>query len=509
MIFLFLFNGFFVSTLQGADTNEYRTGGVLWEDPRTIPWITEAKIKKKRELRASVDHSANMPPVRSQGSQGSCNAWAFGYYYKTYQEWREHGWDVTLPEHQFSPSFIFNQVNGGIDGGVFISDVLKMLLDHGCATLADCPYNAGDFLSWPSDTAYSNAISFRCDSAKWIYCGDTAGISALKSHIAGGDNAVLSVEIWDNFLYIDYFNNVYCVADIGPTFEYQGGHAVCIVGFDDDLMTNDGKGAFKFVNSWGTNWGDWGYGWISYEAVMNDLTSFSWVYYTEDKNNYTPALLAKFEIDHPVREGIRLKMMVGDTLNPDWEKIFFDWRKLEDPACYVTPHSYPANNIVFDLSDADWRYSAEKDTIYLRVKDTLNDGLDGSLLYFGASYNGLSFPPAFDSSETRPIPDGEHIIVSVCDYISVLSINSGFPNPFYDEVSVTYIHKRQGNVEISVNNLIGQRVKNFGSAEQPPGTYTVTWDGINDYGKKVPKGIYFLTIKAEDDQVASKLVSIW
>ena len=62
--------------------------------------------------------------------------------------------------------YIYNQVNGGINEGVFTPDVLKVLLDHGCATLADFPYNAGDFLSWPSDTAYSNAIPFRCDSAK-------------------------------------------------------------------------------------------------------------------------------------------------------------------------------------------------------------------------------------------------------------------------------------------------------------------------------------------------------
>ena len=31
-----------------------------------------------------------------------------------------------------------------------------------------------------------------------------------------------------------------------------------VIGYDDD------KGAFRFMNSWGTNWGDQGFAWVSY-----------------------------------------------------------------------------------------------------------------------------------------------------------------------------------------------------------------------------------------------------
>jgi len=37
-----------------------------------------------------------------------------------------------------------------------------------------------------------------------------------------------------------------------------GGHCYCIVGYDDD------KGAFKFMNSWGTSWATAGFGYIAY-----------------------------------------------------------------------------------------------------------------------------------------------------------------------------------------------------------------------------------------------------
>ena len=49
------------------------------------------------------------------------------------------------------------------------------------------------------------------------------------------------------------------------TYSFQEdscGHAVLIVGYDDE------KDAFKIVNSWGSDWGDEGYGWVSYDFFL-------------------------------------------------------------------------------------------------------------------------------------------------------------------------------------------------------------------------------------------------
>jgi C1A family cysteine protease len=48
-----------------------------------------------------------------------------------------------------------------------------------------------------------------------------------------------------------------------------GGHAVCFVGFDDN------KKLFKFKNQWGEDWGDKGYGYLSYEYV-DKLLADAW-----------------------------------------------------------------------------------------------------------------------------------------------------------------------------------------------------------------------------------------
>src|SRR3990170_5701675 len=42
----------------------------------------------------SVDNSVLpwFPPIGNQGTEGSCVAWSVGYYVKTFQEAKEHGW---------------------------------------------------------------------------------------------------------------------------------------------------------------------------------------------------------------------------------------------------------------------------------------------------------------------------------------------------------------------------------------------------------------------------------
>ena len=46
-----------------------------------------------------------------------------------------------------------------------------------------------------------------------------------------------------------------------PNEEFQGGHAICIVGFDDN------RKLFKFKNSWSRKWADQGYGYLSYQYI--------------------------------------------------------------------------------------------------------------------------------------------------------------------------------------------------------------------------------------------------
>ena len=75
-----------------------------------------------------------------------------------------------------------------------------------------------------------------------------------------------------------------------PGESIRGGHAIVVAGYDDHLVIKNQPGgpqttgAFLIRNSWGTGWGDHGYGWLPYDYVLHSiakdwwsLTSANWV----------------------------------------------------------------------------------------------------------------------------------------------------------------------------------------------------------------------------------------
>jgi C1A family cysteine protease len=71
----------------------------------------------------------------------------------------------------------------------------------------------------------------------------------------------------------------------------RGGHGVVAVGYDDALKIRNAicgsktKGALLIRNSWGTGWGDSGYGWLPYEYILKGAAVDWWILY---KKEYTP-----------------------------------------------------------------------------------------------------------------------------------------------------------------------------------------------------------------------------
>ncbi|MCB9006761.1 MAG: cysteine protease [Ardenticatenaceae bacterium] len=69
----------------------------------------------------------------------------------------------------------------------------------------------------------------------------------------------------------------------GANDHVDGGHAVVAVGYDDKMEIKNAlpgstktTGAFLIRNSWGTSWGDGGYGWLPYDYVLSGLAVDWW-----------------------------------------------------------------------------------------------------------------------------------------------------------------------------------------------------------------------------------------
>ena len=206
---------------------------------------------------SKIDLSANFPTPGNQGQQGSCVGWATAYNYKTFQEKLDHKWDVKTNDHKFSPAYVYNQINGGRDQGSSIDDAMNLIKNQGVCSLQAMPYSDRNYTKRP--TAAQKKLALPHKSKSW---GVTNGgdVNAMKAHLAAGDAVTVGIPIYSDFDRISSSNPVYH----GTGGGLEGYHALCIVGYDDS------KKAFKFINSWGANWGINGYGYMGYDFIQRE-----------------------------------------------------------------------------------------------------------------------------------------------------------------------------------------------------------------------------------------------
>lgn len=214
-------------------------------------------------LPSIVDWSKYLPPVAMQRSRFDCTAWAVAYYYKGFQENKERGWDPVQPEHQFSPSFIYNQRatnNCKYNAGMTVPNAMEIIRSRGAATLDAFPYMSTDTCTGPTELQLAQAWQYRIESYGYLFRGKgNANIDSLKRYLALGDGFVLTISVYPSFYFANRHNPL--VSPPKSNEQVLGYHVVFVVGYDDSLQ------AFKIVNSWGPYWGVKGFAYLSYDYV--------------------------------------------------------------------------------------------------------------------------------------------------------------------------------------------------------------------------------------------------
>lgn len=87
-----------------------------------------------------------------------------------------------------------------------------------------------------------------------------------------------------------------------------------------------------------------------------------------------------------------------------------------------------------------------------------------------------------------------------------VGIDKSYPNPFYDQTTIYYRLSTSQKVEVMIYNSLGQVTNTLANGVMDAGSYSVVWDGNNDSGASLPKGIYFVKIVGEKDQMVKKVV---
>lgn len=252
--------------LQQA-SSQFATGGVL--DPKQFDKapVYEGLDATKNDLPEAVSLLKFAPHPGNQGQQGSCVAWSSAYGARTILEASTTG--INPDKTAFSPSFLYNQI--GLDGcqGSYIIKAMQTMTNVGSVPLDEFPYDENDCSKQPDAQVKQDASQYKMLGFTRLTDGDNVSsidIHAIKEHLSKDVPVVIGMMVGGSFMQNMMGQEVWHPDDQDYDMMGFGGHAMCVIGYDD---RKEG-GAFQILNSWGPEWGQNGVAWIRY----NDFKHF-------------------------------------------------------------------------------------------------------------------------------------------------------------------------------------------------------------------------------------------
>ncbi|WPC42244.1 C1 family peptidase [Clostridium sp. JS66] len=425
----------------------------------------ENKLKSSgydlQQLPDKLDYSTSpyLPPVGNQ-LQDDCVAWSTGYYLRTFQQAKDIGWsvknqDIPIPYHVFSPSFIYNQINGGVNNGANIEDAGDLLKNVGEATLKDFPYNPQDFTTQPSAEVKAKAATNKIKDWTVLYTKNDSSdyiVQKTKEYLNTGDLIVVGLHIGFKFRYPTIQPDGTSI--ISSEDYVSSGHAITIVGYDDTLDTPDGKGAFKIVNSWGKEWGDNGFSYVTYSEIAKNLTAG--FVFTDLPNG------------HIVDD---IQAINSEILSPYKFKLTWD---------------APVNVSGYKIYDGNYNLMSN---IYSNTYEE-SISVPGNIVRYIQPFNSIS-TGSLTSVQSN----------------SLTLKNSDIPVNISNKQNFNVSFNGSGNYSVQITSLDGQLVNKINNLIASPGISQVTWNCKDLSGNEINDGQYKLYITTDENGTQKELYS--
>lgn len=91
---------------------------------------------------------------------------------------------------------------------------------------------------------------------------------------------------------------------------------------------------------------------------------------------------------------------------------------------------------------------------------------------------------------------------------ATISLSAPAPNPTRGETKLWIKLDSPQNLQVSIHDIRGRRIRNLDSLNLPAGQNPLVWDGLDSRGRPASSGIYILRVKGEQRQASRKIVLI-
>lgn len=214
----------------------------------------------KYGIPAAVSLRRFAPTPRSQGEQGSCVGWSSAYAARTILEASATG--INPNSAPYSPSFLYNQIGLESCQGAYTGEALEHMKQKGLIHLSKFPYDPNSCNRMPTQSQLDEAMQHRIRGYNRLTrTGNDydVDIEAAKQNLAQGAPVIIAMKVPYSFQDMAGKKVWKPTREEARNVDEHGGHAICLIGYDDN------KQQFEIMNSWGTDWGDNGFFFVSYD----------------------------------------------------------------------------------------------------------------------------------------------------------------------------------------------------------------------------------------------------
>ncbi|MES2800049.1 MAG: C1 family peptidase [Bacteroidota bacterium] len=261
LFFIFSFFTFSQGTGLNFDERAYRA---VPEEERPLGF--GENLPKQYSLRKFT------PAVANQGSFGTCVGWSSTYYAATieYATANKLSGVNIITANAFDPYFTYLSIADEKNyfscvDGTLITSAAEHLMKKGVKRYNFNQLECGakiDVSNVPENIPFTFTEYFRLID-KMLSAEEN--IANLKQTLSNGHPVVIGMALPQSFYDIDSTGLFMPKVDDKKYIMDYGGHAMCVIGYDDNRL----GGTFEIVNSWGPAWGDKGFAYVKYQDFID------------------------------------------------------------------------------------------------------------------------------------------------------------------------------------------------------------------------------------------------